>query len=254
PLMFRKLTAVALLLGVAAAVTAETKVYYYARVTAKYQDVTTDKKDLMIEGTVVEESKAGVKIKTKAKKEVLIAPDDVAVMEYDVGTKLVSEFRTPLHRIRATIENKDKKLSKDDQTKALNKDLDLLKDLHKKLDGNPKTYIEYKIAETTVLLAQMAERELRTAKRDEAIKLLSTFATAHPVAWTIVPALKTLARLQEEAGQTDDARATYDKLANVLPAEQRRESDLLVGRLLLRGGKYEDAETRLSGVLKNMSD
>ncbi len=93
-------------------------------------------------------------------------------------------------------------------------------------------------------------------KAETAIKMLTEFKQEGKHSWLILPALKTLARLQEEAGKTDDARRTYEELADLpdVPKELKQESDILVGRLLLRGTKYADAEKRLEKLNSSMSD
>ena len=72
--------------------------------------------------------------------------------------------------------------------------------------------------------------------RETAIKLLTDFKQDAKNSWLILTALKTLARLQEDAGRTDDARKTYEELADLpdVPKELKQESEVLVGRLFLR--------------------
>ena len=126
----------------------------------------------------------------------------------------------------------------------------------KKLDGmmrgkpSARRYIQWKVAEVTVLQAQ--DDPTRT---DEAIKLLTEFKKDNPGSWQILEALKTLAKLQEEAGKADDARKTYEELADApdVPRELKQESEILVGRLLLRTGKFKDAEKRLQKLGATMS-
>src|SRR5262249_41594434 len=153
-------------------------------------------------------------------------------------------FRAPLTRI----DNAVNKQTGNARTKALEKALGELKDQHKAVQSNANAhrYVEFKIAEVTAFLALDDP-----TRRNEAIKLLTAFETANARSWTIVPALKMLARLQEDAKELDDARKTYEKLANVVgvPKELKQESEILVGRLLLRAGKYEDAQKRLEKLL-----
>jgi tetratricopeptide (TPR) repeat protein len=85
--------------------------------------------------------------------------------------------------------------------------------------------------------------------------LLSEFKTSHPTSWQIMPALKMLARLLEESGKMDDARKSYEELADLpdAPLPLKQESAILVGKLLLRGGKYADAEKRLQKLATTLS-
>ena len=59
----------------------------------------------------------------------------------------------------------------------------------------------------------------------------------------------------EDAGRTDEAREAYEELTKIpdLPPALARQADLLVGKLLLRAGKYADAEKRPSKLLVGLS-
>jgi len=71
-----------------------------------------------------------------------------------------------------------------------------------------------------------------------------------------VPALKTLAKLQEEAKLQKDAAQTYEELANVpgLPKDVKQQAGSWSARLLLRGGEYGEAQTRLEKLAGSLSD
>jgi len=93
------------------------------------------------------------------------------------------------------------------------------------------------------------------AQMEAAIKALTDFKTAHSNSWQVLPALKTLARLLEDTGKFDDARKAYEELADVpdAPAALKTESTVLVGKLLLRGGKFPEAQSRLEKLLSTIS-
>ena len=207
--MFRKLIASALLLTVAAVAAAQNKVHLEARVTKKYEDYFAKKTDAFIDGVVEAETPAGIKIKTRGKdgKSVLIPASDVLYVEYDVGKAKATQFRLPLGRIDAAMRNT--KLSSKQKIDALEKARGELKELLPEVKGypGPRKYVEFKIAEVAALLAQ--DDALKRDKpgealrlREDAIKQLTEFKTLYPDFWTIVPALKTLAKLQDDAGQS----------------------------------------------------
>src|SRR5258708_25051525 len=99
-------------------------------------------------------------------------------------------------------------------------------------------------------MAKAAESETERAKQDAAIAELKAFATEHPDGWQIVEALKTLAKMLEDKGDVPGAQQTYETLGKVagLPAETKVESDVLVAKLLMRGSKYAEAETKLKAL------
>jgi hypothetical protein len=138
------------------------------------------------------------------------------------------------------------------RAKLLTEVTDLYNQLKQQLTSRPtaRRYIDHKLAEVAVMQAEDDPSKVETA-----IKLLSDFKKDNPSSWEIVPTLKTLARLQEESGKTDDARKTYEELAEVpdVPAELKQESEILVGRLLLRGRKFNDAEKKLEKLAARMS-
>jgi hypothetical protein len=183
----------------------------------------------------------------------------VLYVEYDVGKAKATQFRLPLGRIDAALKNA--KLSSKQRHDALEKARGELKELQPEVKGSPQKYVEFKIAEVTALMAQddalKRDRPGEALRlRDDAIKLLTEFKTLHPDFWTIVPALKTLARLQEDSGNAEDAAKTYEALAGVdgVPKELKQESEILVGRLLLRGSKYDAAEKRLTKLADKLSE
>lgn len=249
--MFRRLSALGLLLAAAATAAAQNKVHYQPHATAKYLEI-VGKKDAPLEGVVVKESPAGVVIKTAGKnsQEVLVPPEDVLVIEYEVSKGMVSEFRSPLFRI---VGAQGPKVSAADRQKALTQAIGDLKKLDLKGYSNARRYVQFKIAEATALLSQ---DDKTTLKRDEAIKLLDEFRKENATSWTIVPALKTLAKLQEDAKMQKEAAKTYEELANVpgLPKELRQQAEVLVGRLLLRGGDFATAQSRLEKLAATLSD
>jgi tetratricopeptide (TPR) repeat protein len=107
---------------------------------------------------------------------------------------------------------------------------------------NARRYVEYKVAQVAV---QRAEDDPTLV--DAAIKALSDYKTANPAGWEIVPALRTLAKLQEDSGKPLDAQKSYEELSRIpdAPLALRQEAEILVGRLLLRGEKFGEAESWL---------
>lgn len=222
---------------------------------ARAQDVVSyfdrvAKKDQEYKGTIEEETSAGIKIKVKAGKDteskfvpaasisrVFYQHRDVTLVEYRQAFGKEERARTETGKTRE---------------KFLAEALERYTKLEQLLRGNPnpRRYFQFKIAEVTALQAQSDP-----AKAEQAIKLLTDFKTAHANGWQITEALKMLAKLLENSGKLDDARKTYEELADLpdIPAGVKLESGILVGRLLLRGGKYVDAEKRLRKLSSTLS-
>jgi tetratricopeptide (TPR) repeat protein len=244
--MIRRLMAAVLLAGVAAVATAQDA-------TVRFNDRVAKKKEEEIKGQILEESPAGIKIKGRVGREKetvtkLIATRDILRVEYKSEAVDVLTYKQPFSKEvagrLATGKTRAKLL--DEALQGYTKLEAALKDT-----PNPRRYLQFKIAEVTAVMAQDD-----VGKRDDAIKRLTDFKTNNPSAWTVVPALKTLAKLLEDAGQTDDARKAYEELAAMpeVPPDLKQESQILVGRLLMRGGKFADAQTRLEKLAGTLSD
>jgi tetratricopeptide (TPR) repeat protein len=121
-----------------------------------------------------------------------------------------------------------------------------------KLGGRPEArrYLRFRIA---MLHARVAKDD--PSKADDAIKKLTDFTAANRGGVTIVPALTTQAKLLEEAGRTDEARSAYETLASLegVPPALVRQSQLFVGKLSLRAGKWADAQKQLEKLAKGLS-
>lgn len=229
-----------LLLGVCAAAHAQDVVYYTERGKKGEQKAT---------GSVEDESPAGVKVKLKDGKDTMQAIATGAILRIDYQDKAVSvvDYRRPFGK-----EEQARKEARDDKrAERLGEALDGYAKLEKAAERPAvKRYLQFKVAELTTLQSQDDP-----TKADAAIKLLTEFKGNHPTGWQLLPALKMLARLLEDAGRLDDARKAYEELADLpdVPAELKQESTLLVSRLLLRGGKYRDAEARLRKLAPTLS-
>jgi predicted negative regulator of RcsB-dependent stress response len=240
--MYRWLMSAVLAVFLTGLVAGQDIVYYYDRVTKKDKE--------QVRGTIEEESPKGIKIKVKDGKQFvskLIQASDIREVTYKIPNVTALEWREPFGKERAARLATGKKRSE-----LLGLALDKFAKLEEQARGTPnaRRYLLYKIAEVTAVMAQNDP-----SKVDDAIKKLTDFKSNNATSWAIVPALKTLAKLQEDAGKTDDARKTYEELAELpdVPKDLKQESEILVGRLLLRGKKYADAQTRLEKLDGSMS-
>jgi hypothetical protein len=205
------------------------------------------KKDAL-KGTIQEEGPAGIKIKVG--QEVLELPA-LSIRQVTYKTKDVAavDYRRPFIREERALKQgtrpKDRATFLDDALKGY-------KELDAQLLNVPAAhrYMQFKIAEVLAIQAQDD-----SSKADAAIAALSAFQKDFPSGWEVAPALKLLAKLQEDKGDSAGAMETYRSLAKVpgIPAEVRQESTVLVARALLRASKPADAEAELKGLQAKMS-
>src|SRR5262249_25082223 len=106
-------------------------------------------------------------------------------------------------------------------------------------------YLQYRIAR--VLALQAREDPGRS---DAAVAALTGYKNNFPDGWEVVPALKLLAQLLEERDDAAGASKVYDELAALpgVPGELRHEAEAQAVRMLVRGGKYAEAETKLRAL------
>jgi hypothetical protein len=200
------------------------------------------KKEESLTGTIEAESAAGIKINVRgAVKEVPAL--EVRSVAYRSKVFGAPDFRQDGKEDRAAMPS----TKPDDRKRLLREALDGYQKMAPKLEDNPnaRRYVEFKAAH---VLAQLAREDPTQA--DAAIAALVKYKAAFPQGWEIVPALKLLAQMQEDKGDLDAAVQTYGELVNVpaAPRELKRESEVLVAKMLVRAGKYADAETRLKAL------
>jgi hypothetical protein len=202
------------------------------------------------EGKILAESSAGVKVEIKMGKDTItktIPASQIHQIAYKTNVSKL-DFRKALNRENNIYSETTPKK----RTETIITAIELYGNLAKEINNRPEAvrFCKFKVAELTVLLAQGD-----ATKMESAIKGLVDFKNSNPDGWTILPALKLLARTQEENGKEADASKTYEELANLpgAPAELARESSLLVSKMLLRGGKAADAKTRLEKLAADAS-
>jgi hypothetical protein len=210
---------------------------------AQDAEVTVAGRKDALKGTIQEESPAGIKIKVG--QEVLDLPA-LSIRQVKYKTKEVTtvDYGRPFIR-------EERALRKDTRPKERASLLEAALQGYRELDGQllavpaAHRYMQFKVAE---VLAHQAQDD--PTKADAAVAALSAFQKDFPSGWEAAPALKLLARLQEQKGDTAGAMETYRSLAKVpgVAPEVRQESTVLVARALLRAGKPAEAERELKGL------
>lgn len=201
-------------------------------------------KESEVRGTIEEETPGVIRIKTKMG---VVEVPALQVRSVIYQSKKVTplELRKPQGKELRALTYDPKQAAK--RAEFLNEALAGYKevDAQVKEEVNLHRYLQYKIAIVLTLLS----RDDAT-KTDAAIAALTDFKTSFPTGWEIVPALKLLAQLLEEKGDTDGASKAYEDLAGTpdLPKEMRQEAEVLAVRFLLRGSKYPEAEKKIKSL------
>lgn len=256
-------------LGLALVLLAALGIVQAQEATIQYKDRVAKKDDISIVGTIVEENFLGVKMQIgKAKEAKFIPAADIARITYTKDAKDVGViiYRDPFGKeVRAISANEDLLKLKDPEgaeaksrakfEKMRSDSLKEARDGFTKVGAQLKTpgakrYFQYKQAEIAVLQAKFDPTQT-----DAAVKALIEFTANNREGWELPIALETLAKLHEDAGKFDDARKTYEDLAELpgAPDSVKQQSGLLVGKLYLRGKQYKEAEGRLKKVVETMS-
>jgi hypothetical protein len=195
-----------------------------------------------ITGTVEHESPTGIKLRVKGGVRDIPA---LQITQITYGNTIVDAitYREPEKNLGNALR----------ETKAARR-AELLRlallgyqDLEVKLRDMPhiRRYLQFKIAQATALQARDDPSRL-----DPAIAALTEYKGAYPTGWEIVPALQSLARVQEDKGDMQGASKTYAELAAVpgISEAMKLENQLLEARLLVRGNKFADAERKLKAL------
>jgi TolA-binding protein len=205
------------------------------------------KKDDVVNGTIQEETAAGIKLKTEKGEVVAIPALHIRAVDYGEGIDAVGrvDYHAGDSKLDRALQEPQPKRKVDGLETALS--------AFRTLDTNDKLrriapvhrYFQYRIAQTTALLAQDD-----ASRREAAFTALNNYKTAFPDGWEIVPALQWLASLQEEKGDTEGASKTYATLSELvgISADMKLQSQLKGARLLLRALKFREAEAKLKQV------
>jgi hypothetical protein len=200
------------------------------------------KADETLTGTIERESPAGIRLRAKGAVRDIPATQ---ITQITYGNKIVDAitYREPEKNLgNALRETKPAR-----RAELLRLALLGYQDLDGKLREIPaiRRYLQFKIAQVTALQARDDPSRL-----DAAITVLTEYKSAFPTGWEIVPALQLLARVQEDKGDMQGASKTYAELAALpgIPEPMKLENRMLEARLLVRGGKFADAEAKLKAL------
>jgi hypothetical protein len=225
-------------LGVAGSVRAEDQVFIW-------DDAAN--KEAELHGTIDNESPAGLRIKTRMGiKE--IPPMGIRGVIYQSKKATPPEFRSPRGKeLQAQLPGTKPAKRAELLDKALTEYKEL--DAQAREEAAVHRYLQFKIAELTALLARED-----ASKVDAAVAALTAYKSDFASGWEVVPSLRLLAQLLEEKADFAGASQAYADLSGLpgLPRNLKLESDMAGVRVLLRGGKFPEAEARLKDLEKDL--
>jgi hypothetical protein len=202
-------------------------------------------KESVVKGAIESEGPDGIKVKVGNEVK-LIPAADIRYVQYKLTNVKNYEYSAPF---TAEAKALDPTTKPADKPKRLAEARTLFETLASKLANEPSAsatrFIHFKVIQIAALQAKDDPTQI-----EPTIKLLLAFKKEHDKGWEIVPALKLLARMQEDKGDIAEARQTYLDLAKIpnLPKEVKQEVDLLVAQLSLRSGKMDEALQTLDGL------
>jgi hypothetical protein len=191
-----------------------------------------------VNGKIIDESVAGVKVKAGAKEEMIASSEIVRVFYDDVPAT------AKLAYVNLFINEEKEK----DQSKVLKE----YKDFAPKIAAAPnvalKRYVDYRIA---MLEAATADSDMT---KEEARKSLDKFVGAHATSWEYPFAARMLARLQMEKPDFEAAQKTLEGLAKnaQAPNDIRQEADImLVDVLFQQPSKIDEVKAKIASALNS---
>jgi hypothetical protein len=206
-----------------------------------------ESKTEQIRGTIESENPLGIKVKPRTGPVKAIAAEDIRYIRYKSSVPDL-DYRNPFRfEDRALGQTKDEA-----RRKLLADALQGYRDVQPRLKDSPAAsrYFQYRIARVLALQAEDNREKL-----DAAIAAFAAFGKEHVGGWEIVAALKQLARLREEKGDLAAAGEAYADLARVpgITPRVRVDSEILGARMLLRAGRADDAEKKLTALDTTLS-
>jgi hypothetical protein len=197
-------------------------------------------------GKIADESPAGIKL--EGRKE-LIRADDIEDVTYGLPAELKIDVYTPAQTLEKAIDKaKDRKKAFAD---AIQKYQLLVKRLKGKSYPNARRHFQYKVA---ALTARSAQEDPGAAAR--AITLLKQFKDKHPDGWQIARSLRLLGQLLVEKKSFGEAQKVFEQAAGNknLPEPTRNAFQLEAARVLMRGKKFDEANTKLQAIVDKVKD
>ena len=218
----------------------------------KYFDKATGKETVLRAAVIVKTAPQGITVKARGKEQTISALDvrDVIYNEDEVKPLDFQTYRTPFGKLdRANLPSTKEADRPKYYKEALTAFAALLDKPNLPPRGWLREHVKFKAAETAYRLSQTDA----TVQKD-ALTALDKFHQDHPESWQVAPALKMLARIQEDRGDAKAVLKTYETLAAVpgISPEIRADSLLSAARLLIKTNNYAGAEAKLVDLQKTL--
>ena len=199
------------------------------------RDRKTDK-SVTVAGKILEEKMEGVKMKVGAKEETIPAGDIVRIYYDDIPLTAKAANLTLFNN-----EEKEK-----DPAKLLKE----FQDLQLKVKDSPPAVRRYFDFRITMLKAALAEKDDDKA---QAILGLQTFASANNTFWEYPLAARTLARMQLEKSDFEQALKTLEPLTKsaAVPADIKAEAENMLIDALFQANKIDQVKAKIDAALAN---
>ncbi len=200
-------------------------------------------KEASASGAIQSETPAGIKLKVGMNM-LMISGLDVVEVDYKLPESVKGfQYKIPFGLEREALKKKDV----GDKVRGLKEAQGEYDKLAMLLRDSPLAvrYIQYRSALIPVQIAK-----LDATKRDAAIDALKKYRAENSAGWEAVPSAKLLATLQEESGDINGAKQTYEELRILpdVPKEIVLDSNIYISNMLLRAKKYEEAEKTLTNA------
>jgi len=197
-------------------------------------------KTVTVQGTISDETMAGVKIKNVTGKEEIIPPSEIVAIFHGTSPQGLQVKLLPLFSAEA---------AQKDAVKLLKDYRDLSTTIAAATDVKPvvKRYIEFKIC---ILQAAAAETE---DDKDKARSALDNFIKSNANSWQYPLAARSLAKLQLDKPDFEGALRTLTPLAEskTVPAEIKAEAGTMLIDVMFQANKIDDVKTRIDAAMKD---
>jgi len=236
--LFRLLFLGWLTVGLAAALHAQTRVYYK-----------DGAKKTEVNGAIVKEDAAEVQVKPNIGAVKTFSVADVLDMQYEVKADLKKDWNKAWTAEWTTAQKHPPESA--ERKAALTDALTEYTKLLPKVAGTKEAerQVQYKIAMLTATLGEGDKAQMKVAA-----DLLDKFQKAHGTSWQIVSVLNRAAELNLDLGEHEKAARAYDTLKKVpgITPETKADCDLKAANLLIKAKKHTEAEGRLKAILDTL--